>query len=172
MHRRNILSISAITALGLILLPGSTFAQQRSLKEQLVGTWTLVSWEQVLKDGTKQQDFGANPKGVTSFDANGNFFVMFARPDLPKIAATERTKVTPEEARAINVGSIAYFGTYTVDEPTKTVTLRIESSTFPNQLGIQSKRVITSLTADELKYTNTTVVGGNGQINTAYKRAK
>jgi hypothetical protein len=97
---------------------------------------------------------------------------MFARPDLPKIAGADRTKVTPQEAQAISLGSIAYFGTYTVEEPTKTVMLQIESSTFPNQLGISSKRVIGALTADELKLTNTTVVGGDGQINSAYRRAK
>ena len=111
MYRRKIISISAMTALGLILLPGNTVAQQKSLKEQLAGTWTLASWEQVLKDGTKRQDFGTNPKGVASFEANGHFFVMFARPDLPKVASNDRTKVTPQEAQAITVGSIAYFGT-------------------------------------------------------------
>src|SRR6202162_5823241 len=171
MNRRNILSLSAITAFGLALLPSSSaLAQTKSLKDQLVGTWTLVSWEQANKDGSKQQDFGPNPKGVASFDANGHFFVMFARPDLPKIASTDRTKVTPQEAHAINVGLIAYFGTYTVDERSKTVSLKIESSTFPNQLGIDQKRVITSLTADELKYTNTTASGG--PIDTVFRRAK
>jgi len=44
MNRRCILSISAMTALGLALLPGSAVAQQKSLKETLVGTWTLVSY--------------------------------------------------------------------------------------------------------------------------------
>jgi Lipocalin-like domain len=171
MNRRSILNLSAITALGLVVSLNSAVAQTKSIKDQLVGNWTLVSWEQVLKDSTKQQNFGANPKGIASFDANGRFFVMFARPDLPKIASTERTKVTPQEAQAINVGSIAYFGTYTVDEPSKTVSLKIESSTYPNQLGTETKRVITSLTADELKYTNTTPIGG-GPINTAFKRAK
>jgi hypothetical protein len=106
-----------MTALGLILPLGNTVAQQKPLKEQLAGTWTLVSWEQAFKDGTKRQDFGTNPKGVASFETNGHFFVMFARPDLPKVASTDRTKVTPQEAQAITVGSIAYFGTYTVDEP-------------------------------------------------------
>jgi Lipocalin-like domain len=143
-----------------------------SIKDQLVGTWTLVSWEQAQKDGTKQQDFGANPKGIASFDRNGRFFVMFARPDLPKIASTDRTKETPQEAQAINVGSIAYFGTYTVDEPSKALVFKIEASTFPNQVGAQQQRIITSLTPDELKYTNMTVIGGGSPIETAFKRAK
>src|ERR1700722_16192552 len=58
MNRRNIFSLSAIAALGLAMLPGNVVAQTKSLKDQLVGTWTLVSWEQVHKDGTKAQDFG------------------------------------------------------------------------------------------------------------------
>jgi hypothetical protein len=173
MNRRNILSLSAITAFGLALLPNSgALAQTKPIKDQLVGTWTLVSWEQANKDGSKQQDFGPNPKGVASFDANGRFFVMFARPDLPKIASTDRMKVTPQEAQAINLGSIAYFGTYTVDEPSKTLLFKIESSTYPNQLGTEAKRVISSLTADELKYTNTTPLGAGSSITTAFKRAK
>jgi Lipocalin-like domain len=172
MNRRTILTSSAITAFGLVFSLSTAVAQTKSLKDQLVGTWTVISWEQNNKDGSKQQDFGANPKGVASFDANGHFFVMFARPDLPKIASTDRTKVTPQEAQAINVGSIAYFGTYTLDEPSKTASLKIDSSTYPNQLGAEAKRVITSITADELKYTNTTPVGGGGSITTVFKRAK
>jgi hypothetical protein len=172
MNRRNILSLSISTTLGFALLPSHVVAQQKTLKEQLVGTWTLVSWEQATPDGTKRQDFGPNPKGITTFDASGHVVTMYARPDLPKIASTDRIKVTPQEAQAINVGSLAYFGTYTVDEATKTITLQMESSTYPNQLSVPQKRVVTTLTAEELKFTNPTPTAGVGQINIAYKRAK
>jgi len=46
-----VVALSAIVALA---LTGSTFAQQqKGLKDQLVGTWTLVSAEAVEPDGTK-----------------------------------------------------------------------------------------------------------------------
>src|SRR5215468_6227366 len=64
MDRRSILSISAIAASGLAMLPGSAVGQQRTLKEQLVGSWTLVSTEVTQADGRKRQDFGTNPKGI------------------------------------------------------------------------------------------------------------
>ena len=75
MNRRNILSLSVITAWGLALLPGSAVGQQKSLKDQLVGTWMPVSWEQDVAGGSKFQRFGAPPKGVTVFEANGRFIV-------------------------------------------------------------------------------------------------
>jgi hypothetical protein len=59
MNRRSIFTLSAITVLGLAFVPGSTVAQQKSLKDQLVGTWTLVSNEDTEPNGTKHQYFGA-----------------------------------------------------------------------------------------------------------------
>jgi len=43
---RHLLSVCAITALGLAALPGASVAQQKSTKDLLVGTWTLL-----LSDG-------------------------------------------------------------------------------------------------------------------------
>ena len=172
MNRRNILSLSVITTFGLALCSGSAFAQQKSIKDQLVGTWTVTSQEQVRKDGSKVERFGANPKGIAIFEANGLFVTILARPDLPKLASNDPMNPSPAEAKALAVGSLAYFGTYTVDEPSKTILLKLEASTLPNQLGFEGKRVINTLTADELKYTNTTAVGDLGPVVTSYRRAK
>ena len=169
--KQHVIGLSAAMALGLALLPGSAASQQKSLKDQLVGTWTIVSWEQVRPDNSKFRRFGDNPKGVNVFDAIGNFVVLFARPDLPKLASANPSTPTPDEAKAIVGGAIGYYGTYTVDETAKIVTLRILASSFPNQVGMAQKRTITSITPDELKYQNTTVISG-GQIYIAMKRAK
>jgi Lipocalin-like domain len=171
MNRRSIFTFSAITSLGLIFSLSGAIAQTKSLKDQLVGTWTVSSWEQDVKNGPKLQRFGASPKGINIFEANGRFAIMYMRPDLPKVASNDPGTPTPDEAKALATGSIAYYGTYTVDEASKILNLHIESSTFPNQLGIDQKRTVTSLTADELKHTNTSVVGGNGQIYITLKRA-
>src|SRR5215470_19915245 len=125
MNRRRLFSVSAVIALALALLPNSAVAQQKSLKDQLVGTWTLVSWEQANPDGSKLQRFGANPKGINVFDATGRVFVMYARPDLPKIASGNPSTPTPEEAKAIVGGAIGYFGNYTVNETDKSIAFRL-----------------------------------------------
>ncbi len=149
-------------------MPGSAASQ--TLAKQLVGTWIVTSWEQVMKDGKKFQRFGTDPKGYNVFDANGRFFLMFARPDIPKIASSNPNTPTPEEARAIALGIIAYYGTYTVDEGAKGITMNIESSSFANQVGAVQKRTVSAISASELKYENTTVLTG-GQIYVAFKKA-
>jgi len=163
-------SVFAISLLALALSPGS--ALSKSLKDQLVGTWTVVSWEQTRNDGTRFQRFGANPKGINIFDAKGHFMIMFARPDLPKIASNDANNPTPDEALAVVKGAVAYFGTYSVDEAAKTIDLRVEASTLANQIGVPQKRKITMLTGKELKYTNVTAVGASGNIDISFRRAK
>lgn len=170
MDRRTVISLSTVFAFA--LLPGSAVSQQKSLKDQLVGSWAVTSWEQTYKDGRKDQAFGTNPKGINTFEANGRFSVIFLRPDLPKVASNDRVKPTPEEAMAIAKGAIAYYGTYTVNEADKSLTLNLEATTYTNQMGMASqKRIITAISADELKYENPTSTSG-GQIQVALKRVK
>jgi hypothetical protein len=169
MNKRGVLTVPTMAVLGLALLPSSAVGQQKSLKDQLVGAWNLVAWERTAPDGTKVHAFGTNPKGVSYFGADGRFFVFFTRGDLPKLASNDRTKATPQEAKAIMDAAIAYAGTYTVDEASKTITYRLEMTTFPNQ-AVEQKRLITSITPGELKHTNPTATAG-GQIEVTFRRA-
>jgi hypothetical protein len=169
MNRRNIFSLSAIAAVGLALLPGSAFAQQKSLKDQIVGTWSLVSWVQTLKDGSKNLRFGNDPKGVNTFTPDGHFTLIITRSNLPKISSGNPEKPTPEEAQALVSGSIAYFGTYTVDEATKTVSQHLDATTLVNQLAMPQARVVTSISADAMTYSNSNAVAG-GNIVLVWKR--
>ena len=99
MNRRVTLAMTTTTLLCLAvgLSASNSLAQQKSLKEQLVGTWTLVSSDQVRPDGSKLKQFGANPKGINVFDANGRFFVMIAGADNSQIAARDSAKANSEE---------------------------------------------------------------------------
>jgi hypothetical protein len=172
------MTTTALLCLAVGLSATASLAQQKSLKEQLVGTWTLVSSDQVRPDGSKLQQFGANPKGINVFDANGHFFLMIASSGSLMVASADNPKIVSidpktnfEEFGGLNVESIAYYGTYTVNETEKVAILHIDASTFPNQVGTDQKRTITSLTAAELKYNIPAAMPG-GQIHQAWKRAE
>ena len=171
MKRRTILAMAttALLCLG-VALPDAAFAQQKTIKEQLVGTWSLISSDQVMPDGRKLKQFGANPKGINVFDANGRFFVMVAGADNLQIASNWRSQ-TKSEADGLIVESIAYYGTYTVNEEVSVISLHLDASTFPNQVGTDQKRNITSLTANELKYSSPAAKFGD-QVHQVWKRAQ
>jgi hypothetical protein len=168
MNRRHILSLSVITAVGFALLPGSALAQQKPLKEQLAGTWTIISNDNIGPDGTKRQLFGANPKGILVLAANGQYAQIIVRPDMPKFKVNNRLEGTAEENKAAVQGTTATFGTWSVDEASKTITVRNEGGMFPNQVGTESKRSFT-LTGDQLRVSNPVPAAG-GKSESVWKR--
>ena len=58
-----------------LLAVSAASGQQLPLKDQLVGTWMLVSWEQKKSDGTKLERYGATPTGIAFFDAGGRYII-------------------------------------------------------------------------------------------------
>src|SRR5262249_61039650 len=99
MKRRTVLGISTMTALALALPSGRATAQQQSFKQQLAGTWTVVSSANTAPDGSKREIFGANPKGVLVLDASGRYAQIIIRPGRPNSKPTNRWMVRPEKTR-------------------------------------------------------------------------
>ena len=170
MKHPSILNLSAIAALALALMPGGAAAQQKSLKEQLLGTWAFVSSTGKLADGTSP--WGTNPKGQLSFNTDGSYSSIIVRSDLAKYASSNRTQPSPAEAVATVQGAIAYFGTYTMNEADRSYAVRIEGSTYPNWTGTDLKQVVESITADELKIRNPAPSYGGPPTLLTYRRVK
>ena len=142
MNRCTILNLCAVTTLSLALLPNSAASQQRSLKEQLVGSWTIVSNDNVAPDGTKRQIFGPNPKGIFILGADGRYALVVVNPARPKFKGSSRLDGTPEENKAAIAGAVAAFGTWSFDEATNTLVTSIEGNLFPNDEGRDQRRII------------------------------
>ena len=171
MNRRIILNLSTMTAIVLAAWPGSAVSQQKSLKDQVVGTWTYVSADTVAPDGKRSPTFGANPQGLTIFGSDGRYVSFVTRADVPKFAAGSRTEGTTDENKAVVQGGIATFGRYNINEADHTITLNIERSSFPNWNGTEQTRPV-MLTGDELKYVVPVSSGGSGRGEVVLKRVK
>jgi hypothetical protein len=169
MNRRSILGISAMTVLGLALAPSGAISQQKSLKDQLLGTWTLVSAYNILPDGKRLEANGPNPKGVISFEPSGRFSQQIIDSTMPKFASNNRQQGSPEDFKRVAQGVIAYFGSYTVNTD-QTINVRIEYSSYPNMNGTDSKREV-KLTGDELQTINRSAPSGGAAYN-IWQRAK
>ena len=161
----------AMLCVGVALTVTVAMAQGMSKidKTKVVGSWAQVSVTNTSSDGKTVQVFGPND-GFLVLDRDGRFVQVEARSDLPKFASNNRSTGTPDENKAVIQGSLAFFGTYTVSED-GTLILHIERSTFPNWNGTDQKRIVTSLTADEMKWEiKAPTIGGIGVLN--WKRTK
>jgi len=137
MNRRCIFSISAMTVFGLALVAGSAVGQEKSLKEQIVGTWILVSTETMTQSG-KRYPYGADPRGILILDAIGRYAVVQGRVDRPKLKSAVRRDVTKQEFGAAALDFAANFGTWAVTVD-KALALRVEGALNPNLEGIITK---------------------------------
>ena len=151
MKAHDVLSLSVATLLGFILLPGSALSEQKPLRGQLVGQWSLVSFVNTAADGTRRYLYGSNPKGLFIFAANGRYAQVQVRPDRPRFKANNRLQGTADENKAVLAGTYATFGTWSVNEAERKLIRRIEgSASFPNEEGHETAWSIT-LTGDELQ---------------------
>ncbi len=171
MNRRSILTLSTLALLGFALLPGSAVGQQKSLKDQIVGSWTYATADTVRPDGSRVPTWGPNFSGLVIFGSDGRFISLIGRADVPKFASGARATGTADENKAAVNGSIALFGTYTINETDRSLIYHIERSSFPNWSGTEQKRPFT-LAGDELKYIVPAASAGDGRAEVVLKRAK
>jgi len=129
----------SLVVLGAALVSSSALAQQQqTLRQQLVGTWEYVSL-------TPPSDItGANPKGHLILAGSGRYTTASKNPNRPKIAGVA--------ARTAD-GFAANFGTWSVNETDKTLTIHVEGAIQSGIEGTDIKSTI-SLNGDELRATN------------------
>lgn len=168
MKARRRLVLASLAGTALIAAVPQALSQQKGLQKQLVGDWTLVS-AYSMRDGNKGELFGPNPTGYLHLGDNGRFAYLIFRENAPKFAASSRMKATPAEAQAVVHSSIAYYGTYKVNEKDAMLEWNIDYSTFPNNVGMGKRSV--RLKGDELELTNPGATAG-GTNHFAWKRAK
>ena len=151
-----------MVACGLSWSPVSAWSQ--SLKDQLVGTWNLVSVSEDYGGGKILKDpFGPNAKGAFNFSPNGKVMFMIIGADLPNPPTKPQ-----ESARLV----VAWFGRYTVNEAEHTVTFNPEKATIPSFDGSTRKASFT-INGDEFTERAAPVHGPTGTFTPTlvFKRA-
>jgi hypothetical protein len=117
----------------------------KSLKDQLVGHWQLVS-----VDVNDTKPYGGNPRGSMFLDAGGHYSVVVIS--------------------AGSVRDISYFGTYTVNDADNSMTMHIDAGSLANAAGRDEKRFVT-FSGDELTVANQKSAGPLGSLKLTWKQA-
>ena len=120
-------------------LPGS--ADDRS---HLIGVWSLVSSTRRFSGGRVEYPYGEEPVGRITYDNAGRMSAQLMRRGRRCTVASGVNLVVgnagDDEIREAAGGFAAYFGTFEVDEPTKTVIHHVEAALVPSWVGTDLKR--------------------------------
>ena len=113
---------------------------EADIRNQIVGTWKLVSTEQTLKDGSTRPypEFGPHAKGFLMYQRDGYMCADLVNPDRPKWA--DPVHPTAEEKSAATDGSFAYCGRYEVDVQHKQIVHLPGVATNPGYVGSRQIR--------------------------------
>ena len=120
-------------------------ARPAPVRDALVGTWRLVSFEDV-ENGKTIHRYGEKPLGLFIYTRDGHVAIQIANPDKPACAIpipgdkTTLPSCTPEQARALLEGYVAYWGTYTVDASAGVVVHHVQSDARNTYTGTDQPR--------------------------------
>ena len=107
----------------------SGFDPESEIAKRFLGVWRYVVTN---IDGQPRAGRGTRPKGVIIYHPSGYMAVHIA----PEVGARKAgAQPTPDEALTAIKDSIAYFGTFSIDERAGTVTHHRQASIQPGDPG-------------------------------------
>jgi len=145
-----------------------------SLRERLIGAWTLVSYEERPVDGSPSfYPMGTSPKGIIMYTPDGFMSAQLSKPDRKPFASGDWFKASDAEFKDEATSYIAYTGPFHVDEGKQHLTHSMFISLFPNWIGQTQPRVV-SIEGDQLFLSTASPISSAGKIvnsHLAWRRA-
>src|SRR5208283_2948784 len=111
-----------------------------SLRERILGAWSLVSATVLFGDGSRRDAFGPSPVGFLIYSPDGYMSAYLEHANRPRFESDDISRATVVERADAAAAALAYCGPYSVDEATQTLTHNVVVSLFPNWIGTSQKR--------------------------------
>jgi hypothetical protein len=161
-----------IPVLAMALSTANAWGQGKSIKEQIAGTWSLVSYDAIAADGSRKSLFSPKPKGTLMISSNGRYAMIIVHPDRPKKwGGKSRASVSTEELASAARGVVAQFGEWSLDESGKMLIRKNEGGLNPLAAG-REQRVQVSVSGDELKTMDATSAFAGSAAETVWRRVR
>jgi len=114
----------------------------KSLREQLVGAWRLVSYvEKDVDTGVEDAPMGDQPEGIIMYTPDGYVSAQLCAPDRHNFADGDQYKGSPDEYVEAARTYMAYSGPFYLDEAKHMLQHEMNVSLFPNWKGQRQIRI-------------------------------
>jgi hypothetical protein len=151
--------IAIALATALIASPG--VAQS---KEELVGTWKLVSGTDTTDKGDVKDAFGVNPTGFLNYSADGSMIVLITYGGRKPLSVYDAISAPVAERAEAFSTMVAYAGRYTVTG--NKVVHHVEAAWLENRVGQDLVRYVVKLDAGRLVLRTPPFLKGGAQVTT------
>ena len=111
-----------------------------TIRQQLIGTWRLVSYEVHNGDGSVVHPMGRDVDGLILYGADGFVSANLMAPGRAAYSGGAPASASAAELAASAAGYFAYAGRFEADEAARTVMHRIELALMPNLVGTVQRR--------------------------------
>ncbi|MGX9135939.1 lipocalin-like domain-containing protein [Rummeliibacillus sp. JY-2-4R] len=116
-------------------------ATEPTLREQVIGTWSLISYQSTDEEGNVIYPLGKDAKGFIMYNPDGYMSAQIMATGRPAYQSGDLHTGTQEEMAAAAHGYLAYSGRFEVDEEKQELTHHMEVSMNPTWLDQSQPRI-------------------------------
>lgn len=140
----------------------------KTLREQLIGAWKLVSYIEIPLDlSTPTHPMSEKPMGIIMYTPDGFMSAQLMHPQRNNFSSGDWFNGTDEEYIQEASTYIAYTGPFHVDEEKQTLTHSMFISLFPNWTGQTQPRVV-KIEGDLLHLSTASPIVSGGKLVNAF----
>jgi hypothetical protein len=139
----------------------------KSLKQQLLGSWALVSYTvKNMETGALSHPFGQHPLGFVLYTADGYMSAQLQPPNRAPFSEGDFSRASLREYAEAASTYIAYSGRFFVDESRRALSHEMAVSLLPNWFGQRQTRLV-ELKGEYLQLSTELPIHLNGEPHTA-----
>lgn len=112
-----------------------------SVRKRLIGVWKLFSMEELV-DGNVVYPYGEHPVGRLTYDEAGRMSAQIMQPGRQSSVSDPDAiaGASADDLRQIAEGYLGYYGSFSIDDESKTVVHHVEACMLPAWVGTDQRR--------------------------------